>query len=758
MTIAGMKKKLSDWGCSFSEFNKAKSKEDKKHVLMETWFCKFELPKLLPSSQPSGEPAVSATSSKMIQLNDALAVKPQVTLAPVAEEPEYLAKILLLKEEFLKKICEQGKTLELRKSTICNQKDALYLAVGNMIHAKCVVSHPLSICNDEEFNKLKPAHLCENPPYAYPFVGHRISSVQVLVPLEFTKLDACIGRSLYRPLGWTPESAAEKEIEAEGAAGSAKVPKQKNKKSKKKQEESGDGEEEAKPTEEPNKGGKTSKAKAAAAKANPKRKSKLINLAAPTLLENQSVEVVNAKDHLRPGEKRLQAKKDFFSKQDKTSELSISGGLLAHLNNIAFPRSPASTIAYLLGSVTSKGIVLVNGCWCADFPEQENIYDQQWDNKLLQKLCETKSHAVVGCCIVKPTVSEASDKFTMQDFHFAKRHQEECNKAFVTAVVGADKFATFYRITELGLQAENPQVKEGEFAELGSAVLWTGKGSLYYASVVSEELETMEQVREAAKQDLEKQMKKSSLKRSLNVNIARNEAIVPNHDAEAKACLKQISEELEVVAAFLCNHMADFASGKNMIQELEHLFGHTAVAAKEELVRAQVRLAPNDVSTAAALLNNVNRVKNQLDVRIARRTENVGHSFDGAKYKKRKYTSSTTSKVSKRRRSESEFVTPSKASTSEAPSSSSPPSNTSPESSSPPQESEQFPDKSPMEPSDAFEEPFPANSVDVSFSPAAGDSEHSPGHGPSSASSSARPAENSSPPEVQECAQDGWGG
>ena len=204
--------------------------------------------------------------------------------------------------------------------------------------------------------------------------------------------------------------------------------------------------------------------------------------------------------------------------------------------------------------------------------------------------------------------------------------------------------------------------------------------------------------------------------------------------------------------------MADFASGKNMIQELEHLFGHTAVAAKEELVRAQVRLAPNDVSTAAALLNNVNRVKNQLDVRIARRTENVGHSFDGAKYKKRKYTSSTTSKVSKRRRSESEFVTPSKASTSEAPSSSSPPSNTSPESSSPPQESEQFPDKSPMEPSDAFEEPFPANSVDVSFSPAAGDSEHSPGHGPSSASSSARPAENSSPPEVQECAQDGWGG
>jgi hypothetical protein len=679
-------------------------------------------------------------------------------LAPVAEEPEYLAKILLLKEEFLKKICEQGKTLELRKSTICNQKDALYLAVGNMIHAKCVVSHPLSICNDEEFNKLKPAHLCENPPYAYPFVGHRISSVQVLVPLEFTKLDACIGRSLYRPLGWTPESAAEKEIEAEGAAGSAKVPKQKNKKSKKKQEESGDGEEEAKPTEEPNKGGKTSKAKAAAAKANPKRKSKLINLAAPTLLENQSVEVVNAKDHLRPGEKRLQAKKDFFSKQDKTSELSISGGLLAHLNNIAFPRSPASTIAYLLGSVTSKGIVLVNGCWCADFPEQENIYDQQWDNKLLQKLCETKSHAVVGCCIVKPTVSEASDKFTMQDFHFAKRHQEECNKAFVTAVVGADKFATFYRITELGLQAENPQVKEGEFAELGSAVLWTGKGSLYYASVVSEELETMEQVREAAKQDLEKQMKKSSLKRSLNVNIARNEAIVPNHDAEAKACLKQISEELEVVAAFLCNHMADFASGKNMIQELEHLFGHTAVAAKEELVRAQVRLAPNDVSTAAALLNNVNRVKNQLDVRIARRTENVGHSFDGAKYKKRKYTSSTTSKVSKRRRSESEFVTPSKASTSEAPSSSSPPSNTSPESSSPPQESEQFPDKSPMEPSDAFEEPFPANSVDVSFSPAAGDLEHSPGHGPSSASSSARPAENSSPPEVQECAQDGWGG
>lgn len=201
LTVAEMKGKIESWGLDMQLFNKKKNKEDKQEYLLQAWFKKFLYPTLAnpaPTSVPASKSSVG--DSKKAQIQEALDFKADI-LAFAVEAPELHSKILLLQQEWLDKILDGTKTMELRKSLIDETEDTMYLAVKDCILGKCRISHPIHICNLEEFEALIPAHRCPAPFYSFPMVGHRVSQCQKLQPVKFKKLKSCIGRALFRPVG-----------------------------------------------------------------------------------------------------------------------------------------------------------------------------------------------------------------------------------------------------------------------------------------------------------------------------------------------------------------------------------------------------------------------------------------------------------------------------------------------------------------------------------------------------------------------------
>ena len=174
--------------------------------------------------------------------------------------------------------------------------------------------------------------------------------------------------------------------------------------------------------------GKEKKGSAAA-----KAKSKSISMRLPKgdLLEGQAVTVVNPQSHFKPSKDRLEQKKEFLKRRDVVSMINISGGLLSHMNNYAFPRSSTSTMGFLTGSVDEKGVVTVGSLWVPDLERDQPINATTFLDEELQAFCAKHSEIVVGCLIVK---TGAEKTLCEEDLTFACEHQRDCHEHFVTAL------------------------------------------------------------------------------------------------------------------------------------------------------------------------------------------------------------------------------------------------------------------------------------------------------------------------------------
>lgn len=525
-----------------------------------------------------------------------------------------------------------------------------------------------------------------NFSYIYMKLVH--GQVQFLFPKKFNKLDSCIGRSLYRPVGFSEEKIASMEAGIAAAEEASKKAKSKekdpgdqkakegNKSSKKpkagkeikecgeatkdlkaKGKKSGSspgaaeeikksgGQPEAESKEKPPKG--SSKPK--------KESSRLLNLAQPNLLQGSAIEVVNSKNHLQPGNDRLQNKLDFLKRKDKHVDINISGGVLAHLNNIAFAKAADMiTVSYFLGGMDEKkSVIHVKGCWCPNVLKEEGPYKPMWDDDELQTLCTQKGDIVVGCCLVKPCLEDET-RFCQEEFQFTKAHQEACFSSFFTGVVGKDKRASFYRLTEIGLEAgpgEQNACSQEQVIQLEPHVHWTGQPSLYYAVDGVGGQSSTSKIAEAARQDIVKTSapKKGPLKR-LAEQVERRGLPVACHDAEAVSRLQESSKQVGAFAQFLCERMQDFGQQKISKEEFDQSLEDLPFA-RIELQKAQILAFPTDIPSAAKLLSDAHKIQNHLDVRAVKRRTNQGHSLDGAKWK-RKASSQASSTTSKSRRVE----------------------------------------------------------------------------------------------------------
>ena len=468
-------------GC-VAAFNKRKSKDDKKKLVLEHWFKNIcnqtgddPSPKQAAKMAPPKEKKIASTKAELkqkgnhkvaskIDLAHVAKMKPDVLPGVVTEEPEMLSKILILSQHWLDSILDHGKTVELRKTRVTSglEDSPMYLACESTIHGRCILGPAFPIACMEEFEALNEAHKCPEPPYAFPFMAHPLTQVQRLTPLQFSKLHGAIGRSLYRPVGWNPDAEATEGCEKE-TAGSTK----------------GESAKKEKPKEK------------LAAKVKSKKKDVIRALSEKgAKVDDAVIKVVDPSEHLRPSKSRFDARQEQLKNKSVPVDMNISGGLLAHLNNVAFPRAPARTAMILVGQTSSSDEpgFLIKGGYIPSWELQGKM--KQWTvdmdlDPAFKDWCDNMNCEVVGICAVLPLMEspEVSALTVFDNFRKSKP-----DLSMVYGITCKDRMSTFYRVPDGGVAAQ----------VLGLAVHWVGELSLYFARVVEQHLKTLHSMKEAA--------------------------------------------------------------------------------------------------------------------------------------------------------------------------------------------------------------------------------------------------------------------
>jgi len=549
--------------------------------------------------------------------------KPDVLHGEVEETPELLAKILIFSREWLDLILEGKKCIELRKTKISAslKKETFYLRVKDTIYARCDVSPGVKIETPEQFDMLKEGHQWQDPkpPYGYPFTGHALSQVQRVKPLEFQKAWGSIGRALYRPPGWVgpADDDVEEKPQTEGASSSPKIE---------------EDEEKAAGSKAKKVKGKFAKKKKKTGTAQTGTTKQKIACLPPTMLKGQEVEIVDPAAHLQPSSARLDSKKKQLQRKfdQANADAHISGGALAHLNNLAFSRSPSVTAGYLLGHTGKDKGLSVKSLWVPGWDAQAEMEKWVIDNPDLKKWASTFKPAmqVLGLCLVVPD-HEAPAVSKLMVFDSILKGSSAATLIF--GLVGSDRRCTMYRITD-----------EGTAEELRLEVHWVGERSLYTAHVVAQELVVVEKLKEEAKMAFEKKpIWKSIQQRKQEQNAKRRPEEDKSEQVQvtAEVHLRKVIDQLQHVADFLLESLSNFHDD-TMPQRYQACLRSYPLA-EFELSKAVPEASkwPATIAQAGQRMAMALQLKNALELRLTKRKLNTSHTYDG--FKSRRKTCST---------------------------------------------------------------------------------------------------------------------
>ena len=637
---------VDDLKGSNTMFQKAKNKDGKRTLALQRWFTLKALPELdmdlppmtKPTAKPTGKAKVASqkkTGAKVAPtkgekdaaISKLKELKPTVSLDLKQEVPQYHAKVLILTQKWLNEIIEGGKTLELRKFTVASAQECFdepfYLATENVIRAKCMLGEPFTITSQEDFDQLQECHKVPSPPYTFPFVAHPVRQVQQLEPLTFFKKHGSIGRCLFRPVGWTEEMEKEELKKLEKTMKS--------------------------------KTGGTKKGGLHEAKSS---KRKGINTLAESKLElkDQVVEIVPADLHLRPSQKRFDAKRALLDKKNCKPELNISGGILSHVNNVAFPRSPALTGYILVGAFEKDAscTIMVKGVYVPSWELQEDI--SSWTTKVdkdFAKWCKEMDVEIVGVGFVDPSLHEPGiEKLTV----FETFRKSASDKAIVYCLGCSDGKTTVFREPSTG----------GAMQMINIEVHWTGDRSLYFARVVAQYYQTQDGFKAAAEAAVNKfsgiktRAERREEKQKQNASRRGGSRDGPGSRGSQEGALRAAIEELAIIGEFLTTNVAGFAQPdpKEVCDKYAEVLKKCPLG---ELELAKVSpYHPSDVSTAARALSCTLNLKSVLEQRLLKKQCNTSHTYDGNKWLRKRFADgatpdSSTSK-SRRLRSSSDFT------------------------------------------------------------------------------------------------------
>ena len=252
---------------------------------------------------------------------------------------------------------------------------------------------------------------------------------------------------------------------------------------------------------------------------------------------------------LHPSKDRFKAKKEVLAKKAVRAQVHISGGCLAQLNNEAFPRCPSLTACYLVGAEEENGS-FIKGMFVPNWDVQEKMNEWSLPNKGLQDFCENSNLALLGICLVCPEDEEPD----AARFSVVQTFQESCTSPPILVLTCKDRKSAFYK-------------KQSDILQpLRAEVYWVGPNSYYFAHIQAHVLSHVEMVKEAGRSALVS--RGSGLRTKRAMKDAQNEARKAKRQCQDskgthEGHLKHIIEELQSVADFLVQRLAEFALDPN---------------------------------------------------------------------------------------------------------------------------------------------------------------------------------------------------
>ena len=171
---------------------------------------------------------------------------------------------------------------------------------------------------------------------------------------------------------------------------------------------------------------------------------------------------------------------------------------------------------------------------------------------------------------------------------------------------------------------------------------WTGKQSLYFAHVVSLAVAGLDSIKDAAAASMTRKRRQGPNNVSRRA-VRRSE--MGSEVVTAERHLRSVVDEIQSVIDFLVENIAGFEN-QPIVDKYAAYFEKFPLA-KTEILKVAQEL-PQDVSSAGKHLAAVMALKGTLELRLARRANNLSHSYDGNKWLRRKLPSSAASQSSKR--------------------------------------------------------------------------------------------------------------
>ena len=259
-----------------------------------------------------------------------------------------------------------------------------------------------------------------------------------------------------------------------------------------------------------------------------------------------------------------------------------------------------------------------------DLPE---MHDWQKSNDL----------ELVGICLVVPEGNKEDAKQLHVFTELEASFQASCpDQPFLFALTGNDRMSCCYT------------KGTGTMLPLEIKVHWTGPESLYRVKSLANELQIEKEVMEAAKKSWEEQRikpikKRKQIEAERNAQRrARSGEELSELESTTLSNLKVAITELKEISDFLVARLTDFAEpGHPTIADFSDFVKKRSMA-KLEMSKLQLQEA-TDLMSAGRFMSGVLELKSLLEQRVLKRQANQSHTYNGNKWLRKRFGSSSVS-------------------------------------------------------------------------------------------------------------------
>ena len=279
----------------------------------------------------------------------------------------------------------------------------------------------------------------------------------------------------------------------------------------------------------------------------------------------------------------------------------------------------------------------LSGLWIPAVEHQADMGKFKLDLPEMHDWQKSNDLELVGICLVVPEGNKEDAKQLHVFTELEASFQASCpDQPFLFALTGNDRMSCCYT------------KGAGTMLPLEIKVHWTGPESLYRVKSLANELQIEKEVMEAAKKSWEEQRikpikKRKQIEAERNAQRrARSGEELSELESTTLSNLKVAITELKEISDFLVARLTDFAEpGHPTIADFSDFVKKRSMA-KLEMSKLQLQEA-TDLMSAGRFMSGVLELKSLLEQRVLKRQANQSHTYNGNKWLRKRFGSSSVS-------------------------------------------------------------------------------------------------------------------